>query len=396
MESVETYQKRLLEQTQYLYYETPISSATQKAFFDTPRHRFIRRYRQWGIREWHEVRQDNLEQHLAMLYADRALVLFGDNDEDIPSTISQPSFVLRMLDMLQLEPGQTVFELGAGSGWNAALMGRLVGAQGRVYSLELIPEVARSASEAVEALGIMNVRVIQGDGGEGYPAGAPYDRAIFTAGTYDLPRPFFEQMTEGGLMLAVIKNEGGGDTLFLLRKKGEHFESLDAMPCGFVQMRGKYKVDSLEPIQIESLPGWKELQQQANRPRPFWWGGKGKVGFAWRTLGIRSFLSISEPSFRAFRTERKDDRSRDENYFGLWVEGQNSLVIARDDFLYSYGSPLAEERLLHSLDRWVKLGMPGAASFTLQIHPIDRPVTVGENEWLVKRRESQFLWSLRI
>ena len=155
----------------------------------------------------------------------------------------------------------------------------------------------------MNALGIKNVNVIEGDGGEGYAAGAPYDRAIFTAGAYDLPHPFFEQIKEGGLFLVVIKSEGGGDTLFLLRKEHDHFESMDSMPCGFVQMRGKYQLDSLKPIQLEELPEWSELKNKLINTRPFWWGGKGKEDFPWRTLGIRSFLGITEPSFRAFKTE---------------------------------------------------------------------------------------------
>ncbi|KAJ0070751.1 hypothetical protein DBB48_019130, partial [Bacillus altitudinis] len=116
------------------------------------------------------------------------------------------------------------------------------------------------------------------------------DRAIFTAGAYDLPHHFFEQIKEGGLLLVVIKSEGGGDTLFLLRKVQEHFESLEGMPCGFVQMKGKYQLDSLKPIPHEALPGWPELAEELVHTRPFWWGGKGKWDFAWRTLGIRAFL----------------------------------------------------------------------------------------------------------
>lgn len=113
---------------------------------------------------------ENLEQHLAALYADRPLVLSGEDDGNILSTIWQPSFVLRMLDMLQLKPGQTVFELGAGSGWNAALMGHLVGSEGRVFSLEIIPEVARTAAETVHTVGISNVSIVAADGGDGYAA----------------------------------------------------------------------------------------------------------------------------------------------------------------------------------------------------------------------------------
>jgi len=395
MESAEKYQRQLLEQAQAIYYATPLSEATQKAYLATPRHQFVRRYRRWGIKEWSEVNEGNLEEHLATLYSDRALVLFGDDDDDVPSTISQPSFVLRMLDMLQLERGQKVFELGTGSAWNAGLMGNLVGSEGCVYSLELIPEIAQTAAATIDALGIKNVKVIEADGGEGYVAGAPYDRAIFSAGAYDLPQPFFEQIKEGGLLLIVIKSEGGGDTLFLLWKEHEHFQSIEAVPCGFVQMRGKYQLDSLKPIQLEELPEWSELKNKLINTRPFWWGGKGKQDFPWRTLGIRSFLGITERSFRAFKTE-KNEHLREQHYFGLWDQEQRSLVIAKDDLLLSYGNSTAEKRLIKSLEHWIRLGMPSAASFALKIYPIEFPLTANENEWIVKRKESQFLWSLKI
>ncbi len=352
MESAEKYQRQLLEQAKAIYQETPLSEATQKAYLETPRHQFVRRYRIWGVKEWSEVNEDNLEEHLATLYSDRALILFGDDDNDVPSTISQPSFVLRMLDMLRLEPGKKVFELGAGSGWNAALMGNLVAPEGCVYSLELIPKMAQRATATMEVLGIKNVNIVEADGGEGYAAGAPYDRAIFTAGAYDLPDPFFEQIKEGGLFLVVIKSEGGGDTLVLLRKEHDYFESIDSMACGFVQMRGKYQLDNLQPIQLEDLPEWSELRNKLIRTRPFWWGGKGKEDFPWRTLGVRTYLGITEPAFRAFKMERPDGQLRGKNYFGIWDPEQNSLVIAKDDLLLSYGSPSAEDRLLKALERW--------------------------------------------
>jgi protein-L-isoaspartate(D-aspartate) O-methyltransferase len=394
MNMVEKYQQQLLEQSQYIFYRTPISDPTVHAYLATPRHEFIKRYREWGSTEWHDVYAENVAEHIATLYTDKPLVLFGDDDDNVPSTISQPSFVLRMLDLLQLHPGQQVFELGAGSGWNAALLGRLVGPAGQVYSLEIIPEVARMAANTIEALDIKNVHIIAADGGEGYAAAAPYDRAIFTAGTYDLPRHFYEQMKDGGLLLVVIKNEGGGDTLFLLRKTDTHFESLESMPCGFVQLRGKYQLDSLEPTPEEMLPEWTELQTKEITRLPFWWGGKGSEGFMWRTLGIRSFLGITEPLFRTFKTAKADPRSQEEHYFGLWDQAHSSLVLAKDDWLIAYGTTAAKERLLHRIRQWVELGMPSAASFVLQVYPREASVTVRQNQWIVKREESQFLWSL--
>jgi len=394
MDTVERYQQQLLEQSQYLSYRTPISDSTVRAYLATPRHAFIKRYREWGTTEWHEVRAETLAEHVATLYTNKPLILFGDDDDNIPSTISQPSFVLRMLDLLQLHSGQHVFELGAGSGWNAALMGCLVGPAGQVYSLEIIPEVAAMAANTIEHLDIKNVHIIAADGGDGYAAGAPYDRAIFTAGTYDLPHHFYDQIKEGGLFLVVIKNEGGGDNLFLLRKTDKHFESLDSMPCGFVQLRGKYQLDSLKPTTVETLPEWTELQTKEVARTPFWWGGKGSEGFMWRTLGIRSFLGITEPSFRTFKAAKADPRSQEEQYFGLWDQSQGSLVLAKDDWLIAYGTTEAKERLLQRIRQWVELGMPSAASFVLAVYPREAPLTIGKNQWLVQRRESQFLWSI--
>jgi len=396
MDLIEKYQRKLLEQSQYEYYETPISEATQQAFLKMPRHAFIRRCRHWGTKDWQVISEENLEEHLAILYGDNALPLFGDDDNDVPSTISQPSFVMRMLDMLQLQPGQRVFELGAGSGWNAALMGCLVGSAGQVYSLEIIPEVAQMAMDTIEQWEIKNVQILQGDGGDGYSTGAPYDRAIFTAGSYDLPGCFHEQIKEGGLLLIVIKSEGGGDNLFLLRKTADYFESVESMPCAFVQVTGKSKIDSLEPIAVETLPEWTELQSQELSKSPFWWGGKGRGGFIWRTLGFRSFLGITEPLFRTFKVEKSETRPREEHYFGLWDQAQRSLALAKEEGLIAYGSTLAKERLLEKIKLWVDLGMPSASNFALQVYPANVSLTASQNQWIVTRKESKFLWSYQL
>ena len=395
MENIEKYQKQLLEQTRSLCRKTPISEATEQAYLATPRHCFVRRYREWGTKEWQVVNPDSLAEQIATLYADRPIILFGDDDQNIPSTISQPSFVLEMLDLLQLNPGDKVFELGAGSGWNAALMGRLVGPAGQVVSIEIIPELAQSARQTLESLGIANVQIVRGDGAEGYENSAPYDRAIFTAGAFDLPHYFYVQLREGGLLLVVIKTEGGEDNLFLLRKTGDHFESLESQPCAFVQLRGRYQFENLEPAVLETaIPEWAELQGQEIGKRRFWWGGKGKVG-EWTRLGVRSFLGITEPAFRAFKTARLDQQAIEQDYFGLWDAVNRSLVVAKDDWLVTYGNRKAEERLLEGLRHWVELGMPTAACLDLKVFPIGAQVCTGDNQWLVRRRDSQFLWSLQ-
>jgi hypothetical protein len=275
-------------------------------------------------------------------------------------------------------------------------MAHLVGPSGRVYSLEILADVARTTAENVKALGIANLEIVTADAGEGYAQGAPFDRVVFTAGTYDLPSPFFEQIKDGGLLLAVIKLEGGGDALFLLRKTGDHFESMDSMPASFVPVEGRCKICALEPSELEMLPEWAELQKKEVLRTPFWWGGKGQAagGSRWRTTGIRSFLSIAEPSFRVFKRAKAEGRARDEHYFGLWNEDNGSLVLVKDDLLIAYGNTTAQECLLRRVHEWVNLGMPTAASFALQVYPSGYLLVPRESQWVVQRNESQFLWSL--
>jgi hypothetical protein len=81
MEAPQKYQRQLLEHSRRIFYRTPISQATERACLATPRHLFVRRYREWGTTEWCQVTAENLGQHLATLYADRPLVLFGDGCE---------------------------------------------------------------------------------------------------------------------------------------------------------------------------------------------------------------------------------------------------------------------------------------------------------------------------
>jgi hypothetical protein len=114
----------------------------------------------------------------------------------------------------------------------------------------------------------------------------------------------------------------------------------------------------------------------------------------WTRLGIRSFLGITEPAFRAFKTAKLDQQAIEQPYFGLWDAVNCSLVVAKDDWLVTYGNRKAEERLLEGLRQWVELGMPTAACLKLKVFPIGAPLWAGDNQWLVKRRDSQFLWSL--
>lgn len=104
-------------------------------------------------------------------------------------TISAPHMVAIMCELLEINKGMTILEIGSGSGYNAAVMGHLVGKEGRIYSIERIPQLADLARDNLETAGITNVTVIQEDGSCGLPEYGPYDRISVTSVAPDIPKP---------------------------------------------------------------------------------------------------------------------------------------------------------------------------------------------------------------
>lgn len=212
------YQEILLDYARSKYMLSP---EVVDAYRECPRHKFIQR--PYSMEE---------------MYADYPLEIY--HDDEFISTISQPSFVMLMVDMLGIKPGDKVLELGAGSGWNAALMSKMTGPTGKVVSIEIIPSLADETRENLKRLGFSNVKIISGDAATGYAPDAPYDRAIFTAGATDLPMAFHQQIKVGGKLLFVLKTHYG-DLLLTLVKRPDHFEEISRLLCSFVPMKGQKK-----------------------------------------------------------------------------------------------------------------------------------------------------------
>ena len=145
-------------------------------------------------------------------------------------TISAPHMVGIMTDLLDLEPGDDVLESGTGCGYHAAVTAEVVGAD-HVYSVEYHESLARDASRRLDELGYGGVSVRAGDGKEGWPEHAPYDRAYLTCAAPDFPDPVVEQVRPGGLLLAPIGT--GRQTLIRARRRADG--SLDREDHGGVR-----------------------------------------------------------------------------------------------------------------------------------------------------------------
>lgn len=215
-------------------YGPTLPAQVREAFLKTPRHEFIQKF-SLDRDHWVTVGPQNFETWYSILYADTTLTLYQKAEKTC--TISQPTLVLRMLELLDVQPGMKIFELGAGSGWNAAMLGQLVGPRGKVISFEIIPEMAELARKNTAHL--PQVKIIEGDAQSGFPQESPFDRAIFTAGAYDIPPAFYEQIRDNGLLLFVLKTPNAGELLLTLRKSGHHFEEENRIHVRFVPVTGE-------------------------------------------------------------------------------------------------------------------------------------------------------------
>jgi protein-L-isoaspartate(D-aspartate) O-methyltransferase len=151
-------------------------------------------------------------------------------------TISQPYIVAMMTELLEIGPGDKVLEVGTGSGYQAAILAKLARF---VVTIERLPEIASAAEKLFESLNISNVKVITGDGTEGYPPEAPYDAIIVTAATPDIPPPLTRQIADRGRLVAPV---GSRDLQNLIRIR-RHGDLIDRESYGgvvFVPLLGRY------------------------------------------------------------------------------------------------------------------------------------------------------------
>jgi len=165
----------------------------------------------------------------AEAYEDHPLPIAGHQ------TISQPYIVALMTELLDLQPGETVLEIGTGSGYQSAVLAKLAR---EVYSIEIVPELAREAAERLKRLSYANVIVREGDGYRGWPEHAPFDAIIVTAAPERIPEPLLDQLAPGGRM--VIPVGGFFQELKVFRKDANgKVSEKDVLPVRFVPMTGE-------------------------------------------------------------------------------------------------------------------------------------------------------------
>jgi protein-L-isoaspartate(D-aspartate) O-methyltransferase len=197
------------------------------------------------LREHYQIKDENvlnvmcvIPRHLflptalkAQAYSDNALPIAGNQ------TISQPYIVARMTELLELTPNARVLEIGAGSGYQTAILSQLARA---VFAVERVPQLASEAQNRLQQLGINNVTLRCGDGTLGWEVYAPFDGILVAAGGPTMPEPLLSQLKMGGKLIIPIGQDQKSQRLIRVTRTEKGFRTEDFGGCAFVPLIGEH------------------------------------------------------------------------------------------------------------------------------------------------------------
>ena len=209
----------------------PYSEVRKKMVRDTMRLRDITDEEVLAVMEKVPRHEFVPEEYLDQAYADHPLPIgYGQ-------TISQPYIVALMTQLLSLKHGEKVLEIGTGSGYQAAVLAELTD---KVYTVEIIEELAEQAEERLQRLGYTNVKVKHADGYYGWEEYAPYDAIIVTCAPDHVPQPLVEQLADGGRLVIPVGPPGSYQTLWQITKQGDELISKNITGVIFVPLTGEH------------------------------------------------------------------------------------------------------------------------------------------------------------
>lgn len=366
-----------------------LSDRVVEALRRVPCHRLVERF--WlstpgdpeeavRFREFQSGGDDRDDEVLDIVYSDEALITRLDSDGRPSSSTSQPSLVAVMLEVLDLGPGMRVLEIGAGTGYNAALIAEIINDPSLVTTVDIQCDVVADARRHLAAIGYGGIRVLCRDGSKGAPEHAPFDRVVATVGCPDISWHWVDQLAPDGLMLVPLQHGGpNSDPLVRLHSTGSsHLEGRVVTWAGFMPLQGElggrfwpepaYGTTGPPTSEYELFPALAEapLTMSSFRSgRTAWWD------FAY-------FLAL------------EDRRTLFSNVLEL-VDSSGSRCLVDDHGISVWGDHDLYDDLAAVYHRWERLGRPKLHDWHVRLTPrtTSRPLHGPENfEWVLDRPTS--------
>jgi protein-L-isoaspartate(D-aspartate) O-methyltransferase len=349
------------------------SEPVKRAFETVRRHRFLDGWYHLGVTDaqvnYRPVSYDRdrpTADQLSEIYSDKAIIT--ETDGILPtSSTSQPTLVARMLELLDLEPGMRVLEIGSGTGYNAALLAEIVGSGGSVCTVELQETVARAAERHLRDEGYMDVHVVCRDGFLGVPEAGPFDRIVATVGCSDISPHWIEQLVDDGSILLPLQH-GLYDPLTRLTKDPESSSQMRGRVVGnsgFMQVQGA--LDWTAPWRNRAIVGLPKTPAWS-KPLPAELAVEADSGHPLREESHQAFAFFLALGLRPLRYTNEG--------YGLADPATSSVVIVTHDAIEGYTALSSErglgsvcESLLALLETWQSLGRPSVSDYDLTLVP---------------------------
>jgi protein-L-isoaspartate(D-aspartate) O-methyltransferase len=352
------------------------SAAVEQAFRTVERHRLLETFYYRGAEgvmtklEHHpgQPRRD----HLALIYADTALVTRRIDGMPASST-SQASLVAKMLELLDLGEGMTVLEVGAGTGYNAALLAEIVGDQCRVVTVDVLKDVVDQTRRLLAGAGYPQIQVLLRDGFEGVPEQAPFDRVVATVGCSDLSPYWAGQLADDGAMLVPLAH-ASSHPLVLVRKDGGALRGRMVLRTGFITVRGPLHIEELWARGVQVTDPAEAVHEPDSEPR-----------FTPRRSDEPMGVTDDEGDFLFFLGLHDRRACHAPQGPGLSDDAGGWAVLAPDGIWWWKDQSLARD-LDRGYREWDARGRPAIEDYQISFLPIQAEGGTPPGGWQIERR----------
>ena len=367
------------------------SKPVRQAFEEVPRHLFVPRV------------------DITTAYSNQPIVIRWEAGMPTSSS-SEPTIMALMMEQLNLKPGSRVLEIGAGTGYNAAILSHIAGEKGSVTTIDIDQDIVDEAAENLSKTGYDRVKTICVDGFNGYPEGQPYDRITVTVGAYDVSPQWVQQLKESGVMVVPLWFKGYCLCVALEKHDGE-LRGLSAIPCLFMPIRGAgqptegyFPVGEPPDEYLQMTIGLERddsayrrdlrhlfSQDASLRPtgRPF----EGQ--FHPQNLLSGLFMSLTtDPRIFSVYSASQSNLFRGFGYALIDLDSMSAAVICDADHegVVVYGNDTAYSHLIDLLDQWDWLGNPSILDLRVRAL-FEAPESVPQGHWIINKR-SAYTWVL--
>jgi protein-L-isoaspartate O-methyltransferase len=333
---------------------------TRAAYFARPRHRFVGRFRVEAVSDVLDVDDDVIGAAPEMIYRDQVLIYVDQDDRPLPSTNSQPSSIVYLMDQLDVTAGLSVLEVGSGKGWLLAMLSSLVGDGGRVVGLECVPFLAEEGKKNLAEAGVQNAQVIVGSD-VSMLADTTWDRIIFTAGAPVIPEYTLAMVSEAGVLVLPLQVPGGGEEIIIFRKHKSSMRSSRVLEGSFVPLRNS-NGEIGQAAQLEGTRAWERLRSRSAGTRP-WPQQANGVPFGYLTFFFRAFLARCCREFAIFKLPVELTRPNATLAFGMISFAGDSLVLCYAGEIRMYGTNEMPRALERWWAFWEGIGRPRSSDF---------------------------------